>query len=50
MADRNNCVAVFDKKGKLVRSFAVEDPIGLAIDSKGDLLVASYKNKCVYYI
>ena len=48
--DENNCVEVFDKKGKLVRSIAVEDPTGLAIDSKGDLLVTSYKNKCVYYI
>ena len=51
VADRNNNrVAVFDKKGKLVRSIAVEYPIGLAIDSRGDLLVTSYKNKCVYYI
>ena len=51
VADDENCyVAVFDKKGKLVRSIAVQEPSGLAIDSKGDLLVASYKNKCVYYI
>ena len=51
VADRkNNCVAVFDKKGKLVHSIAVEDPTGLAIDSRGDLLVTSYKNNCVYYI
>ena len=51
VADRdNNRVAVFDKKGKLVRSIAVEDPIGLAIDSRGDLLVTSYKYNCVYYI
>ena len=51
VADRdNNRVAVFDKKGKLVRSIAVEDPIGLAIDSRGDLLVTSFGNKCVYYI
>ena len=48
--DENNRVAVFDKKGKLVHSIAVEDPTGLAIDSRGDLLVTSYKNKCVYYI
>ena len=46
----NNRVAVFDKKGNLVRSIAVEDPTGLAIDSRGDLLVAACKNKCVYYI
>ena len=51
VADRNNNrVAVFDKKGKLVHSIAVEDPTGLAIDSRGDLLVTSYKNNCVYYI
>ena len=51
VADRvNNRVAVFDKKGKLVRSIAVEDPTGLAIDSRGDLLVTSFKNKCVYYM
>ena len=51
VADReNNCVAVFDKKGKLVHSIAVEDPTGLAIDSRGDLLVTSFGNKCVHYI
>ena len=48
--DKNNCVAVFDKKENLVHSIAVEDPTGLAIDSRGDLLVTSYKNKCIYYI
>ena len=48
--DENNCVEVFDKKGKLVRSIAVEDPTGLAIDSRGDLLVTSFRNNCVYYI
>ena len=48
--DSNNHVAVFDKKGKLVHSIAVEDPTGLAIDSRGDLLVTSCKNNCVYYI
>ena len=51
VADKdNNRVAVFDKKGKLVRSIAVDDPTGLAIGSRGDLLVASHENKCVYYI
>ena len=51
VADRdNNRVAVFDKKGKLVRSIAVEGPTGLAIDSRGELLVTSFGNKCVYYI
>ena len=48
--DSNNRVAVFDKNGKLVRSIAVEDPTGLATDSRGDLLVTSCKNKCVYYM
>ena len=48
--NKNNRVAVFDKKGKLVHSIAVEDPTDLAIDSRGDLLVASFGNKCVYYI
>ncbi len=51
VADKiNNRVAVFDKKGKLVHSIAVKDPSGLAIDSRGDLLVTSKQNKCVYYI
>ena len=49
VADKDR-VAVFDKKGKLVHSIAVEHPTGLAIDSRGDLLVTSYKSKCVYYI
>ena len=48
--DENNRVAAFDKKGKLVHSIAVEDPTGLAIDSRGDLLVTSFENKCVYCI
>ena len=51
VADKdNNCVAVFDKNGKLGYSIAVEDPTGLAIDSRGDLLVASFENQCVSYI
>ena len=41
----NNRVAVFDKKGELVHSIAVENPIGLTIDSRGDLLVASCRKK-----
>ena len=50
VADRgNNRIAVFDKKRELVHSIAVEDPTGLAIDSRGDLLVASFQKKCVYY-
>ena len=49
-ADRgNNRIAVFDKKGELVHSIAVEDPTGLATDSRGDLLVVSCLKKCVYY-
>ena len=48
--DENNRVAVFDKKGKLVHSIAVECSFGLTIDSRGDLLVTSFKNKCVYYM
>ena len=50
VADRvNNRVAVFDKKGKLVCSIAVEYPTGLAIDSRGHLLVTS-DSECVHYI
>ena len=45
----NNRIAVFDKKGELVHSIAVEDPRGFATDSRGDLLVASCRTKCVYY-
>ena len=49
VADRdNNRVAVFDKKGELVHSFAVKDPVYLTVDSRGDLLVASCQEKCVY--
>ena len=48
--DKNNCVAVFDKKQNLVHLIAVEYPTVLAIGSWGDLLVTSYKNKCVYYM
>ena len=49
VADRDNDrVAVFDKKGELVHSFAVTTPVYLTVDSRGDLLVASYRKKCVY--
>ena len=49
VADKgNNCIAIFDKKGELVHSFAVKDPVDLTVDSRGDLLVASYQEKCVY--
>ena len=48
VADRgNNRIAVFDKKGELVHSIAVEDPTGLAIDSRGDLLVARFQNRSI---
>ena len=46
----NNRVAVFDRKGNLVRSITVEYPTGNTIDSRGDLLVTSFGNKCVYYM
>ena len=45
-----NRVAVFDKKGELIHSIAVEGPRGLTFDTRGDLLVASYRNHCVYYL
>ena len=50
VANRGRCndhVSVFDKKGELIHSFAVEDPNFLAVCSRGDLLVTS--GKCVYY-
>ena len=47
--DDNNRVPVFDKKGELIHSFAVEDPVYLAVGSRGDLLVTSYRKECVYY-
>ena len=50
VADEDNSrVAVFDKKGKLVHSIPVDNPSGLAIDSRGDLLVASYQKNFVHY-
>ena len=48
--DGNYRVAVFDKKGELIHSFAVEDPTYLAVGSRGDLLVSSCRRKCVYYL
>ena len=45
----NNRITVFDNKGELVHSIAVEDPTDLATDSRGDLLVTSFQKKCVYY-
>ena len=44
----NNRIVVFNKKDELVHSFAVKDAMYLTADSRGDLLVASYKEKCVY--
>ena len=46
--DCNNRIAVFDKKGEHVHSFAVTTPVYLTVDSLGDLLVASCREKCVY--
>ena len=48
--ENNDRVAVLDKKGKLVCSIAVKNSTGLAIDSRGDLLVTSFRNNCIYYI
>ena len=45
----NHCVAVFDKKGELVHSIAMKDLTSLAVDSRGDLLVAFWKQKSVCY-
>ena len=44
----NNHIAVFGNKGELIHSIAVEDPAGLAIDSRGEMLVVSFQ-KCVFY-
>ena len=50
VADKdNNHVAVFDKDGELVCSIAAKDPRGLATDSRGELLVVSFTDTCVYY-
>ena len=46
----NNCVAVFDKKGELIYSFTVDDPVYLAVGSRGGLLVASNRGKRAYYL
>ena len=44
----NNRVAVFNQDGALVSSLpCAEHPIGLAVDQKGDLLVACYAGRCV---
>ena len=47
--DISNCVAVFDKKGGLVHSFAIEQPTSVIVDSRGKLLVVSKNGKCVWY-
>ena len=48
VSDRgNNRVAVFDEEGELIHSIAVNDPTGLAVDSRGDLLVASFQKKSI---
>ena len=43
----NNRIAVFDQNGVFIHSFAVKVPFGLTVDSRGDLLVTSYKEHCV---
>ena len=45
----NNCVAVFDKEGKTVNSFAVERPTNVTVDSRGTLMVTSEAGQCVWY-
>ena len=45
----NNRVAVFDKNGGLTHSLTVHEPTNLVVNSKGDLLIVSYKKKCVLY-
>ena len=44
----NNCVAVFNQDGVLVSSLpCAQYPLGLAVDKKGNLLVACFTGKCV---
>ena len=45
----NNHVAVFDENGKFVHSLPIKDPAGLAVDSRGDLLVASLQKSVCYF-
>ena len=48
VADRDKGIAVYDQAGVLVRSLHCEGyPHGLAVDQKGDLLVARWTGKCV---
>ena len=50
VADKgNNRVAVFDKKGGLVHSFAIRSPTSVKVDSRGKLMVVSTTGKCVWY-
>ena len=45
----NNRVAVFNQEGALVSSLpCANGPVGLAVDQKGDLLVACFSSKCVH--
>ena len=42
------CIAVFNHDGALVSSLpCANKPYGLAVDRKGDLLVACFDGKCV---
>ena len=43
----NHRVAVFDQDGALVSSLPCANPLGLAVDQKGDLLVACLGASCV---
>ena len=50
VADRNNNrVAVFDKEGQFINSAFAKDPVYLTMNSTGDMLVVSNREKCVYY-
>ena len=50
VADRgNNRVAVFDKKGELIHSFAVENPTNVTVDSRGKVMVTSEAGECDCY-
>ena len=46
----NNCVVVFSKNGELLHLLTLDEPTYLVVDSRGDLLVVSFKKKCVWYI
>ena len=44
----NNRIAVFNHNGEFVSSVATaRDPVGLAVDQNGDILVACWDGQCV---